>query len=155
MIFVTATVLSAGDAQRAEARMGNRNQPLDIDAAAAAAQGSSTPYGGGAGTAEKFRKFHQDREAIAKTGKPFRIEGHCQSACTLFLKLKNACVDPNAELLFHAGGSAHSTQVMLDAYNSKLRSYLTANHYMDTSQFHTISGRDMIQKFGYRQCPGT
>jgi hypothetical protein len=121
----------------------------------ALAQGSSVPYGRGAGTAQKFQQFHQDRDAIAKTGKPFRIEGNCQSACTLFLNLKNVCIDPNAELRFHMGGSAHSTQVMLASYNGRLRSYLTANHYMETTQFHTISGRDMIQKFGYRQCPGT
>jgi hypothetical protein len=24
---------------------------------------------------------------------------------------------------------------------------------MDTLAFHEISGRDMIQKFGYRECP--
>jgi hypothetical protein len=121
----------------------------------ALAQGSSIPYGGGAGTAQKFQRFHQDRDEFAKMGNAFRIEGHCQSACTLFLKLKNVCIDPNAELLFHAGGSPHSTRVMLDSYNGKLRSFLTANHYMDTTAFHTISGREMIQKFGYRQCPGT
>jgi hypothetical protein len=134
--------------------LGGRHGSPDISPSAAT-EGSSSPYGGGAGTGEKFRRFHQDRDTIAKTGRPFRIEGHCQSACTLFLKLKNACIDPNAELLFHAGGSAHSTQVMLDSYNSKLRNFLVTNHYMETQQFHTISGREMIQKFGYRQCPGT
>src|SRR3974377_1848312 len=71
------------------------------------AQGSSIPYGGGAGTAQKFQRFHEDRDEFAKTGKVFRIEGHRQSACTLFLKLKNVCIDPNAELLFHAGRSPH------------------------------------------------
>jgi len=89
----------------------------------ALAQGSSIPYGGGAGSAQKFERFNRDRDAFAQTGQVFRIEGHCQSACTLFLKLRNVCIDPNAELLFHAGGSAHSTQVMLDSYNGKLRSF--------------------------------
>ena len=42
---------------------------------------------------------------------------------------------------------------MLDAYNPRLRGYVTANHYMDTLAFRSISGRDMIQKFGYRECP--
>jgi hypothetical protein len=121
----------------------------------ALAQDSSIPYGGGAGSSEKFRKFHQDRDEIAKTGQPFKIEGHCQSACTLFLKLKNVCIEPSAELLFHAGGSPHSTSVMLDSYNAKLRSYLMANHYMDTPEFHSISGSEMIQRFGYRRCPGS
>ena len=119
------------------------------------AQGSSLPYGQGAGSPEKFRQFHHDRDEFAQTGQPFKIEGHCQSACTLFLKLKNVCIDPNAELLFHAGGSPHSTSVMLDSYNGKLRSFLTANHYMDTAEFHAISGLEMIQRFGYRRCPGT
>jgi hypothetical protein len=41
---------------------------------------------------------------------------------------------------------------MLNAYNATLRSYLVSNHYMDTIAFHAISGRDMIQKFGYREC---
>jgi len=121
----------------------------------ALAQGSSIPYGAGAGSSEKFRKFHQDRDELAKTGQLFKIEGHCQSACTLFLKLKNVCIEPSAELLFHAGGSPHSTSVMLDSYNAKLRSYLMANHYMDTPEFHTISGLEMIQRFGYRRCPGS
>jgi hypothetical protein len=121
----------------------------------ALAQGSSLPYGGGAGSSEKFRRFHQDRDEFAKTGQLFKIEGHCQSACTLFLKLKNVCIEPSAELLFHAGGSPHSTSVMLDSYNAKLRSYLMTNHYMDTPEFHTISGLEMIQRFGYRRCPGS
>jgi hypothetical protein len=42
---------------------------------------------------------------------------------------------------------------MLNAYNARLRSYIMANHYMDTLEFHAISGSDMIHKFGYRACP--
>jgi hypothetical protein len=33
-----------------------------------------------------------------------------------------------------------------------LRAYVTANHDMDTLEFHSISGSDMIHKFGYRAC---
>jgi hypothetical protein len=42
---------------------------------------------------------------------------------------------------------------MLAAYNARLRSYVTANHYMETLEFHSIPGSDMIRKFGYRACP--
>ena len=42
---------------------------------------------------------------------------------------------------------------MLGTYNPQLRAFVTANHYMDTLDFHTISGGDMIQKFGYKACP--
>jgi hypothetical protein len=113
------------------------------------AQASSLPYAMG-GSA---RTFAQERDRFARSGQLFRIEGHCQSACTVFLKLRNVCVEPNAELLFHAGSNQFATKIMLESYSSKLRSFLKANHYMDTSEFHTISGREMIQKFGYRKCP--
>ena len=111
-------------------------------------QESSYRYGMGGQT----KHFGQIRQQLSETGQPFRIEGHCQSACTMFLKLKTACVDPNAELLFHAGETPQATQRMLNSYNGSLRSYLVANHIMDTSSFTTISGRDIIRKFGYRAC---
>lgn len=115
----------------------------------ARAQASSLPYAMG-GSAKRFA---QERDQFARSGQLFRIEGHCQSGCTMFLKLRNVCVEPNAELLFHAGKSPFATKLLLDSYNSKLRNFLMANHYVDTPEFHTISGREMIQKFGYRQCP--
>jgi hypothetical protein len=112
------------------------------------AQDSSYQYGMGGRTGQ----FGQIRQQVAASGQSFRIEGHCQSACTMFLKLKNACVEPSAELLFHAGSNQKATQQMLNSYNGRLRSYLVANHIMDTTTFTTISGRDIIQKFGYRAC---
>jgi hypothetical protein len=42
---------------------------------------------------------------------------------------------------------------MLGSYKPSLRQFLVANHYVDTFDFHAISGRDIIQKFGYRACP--
>ena len=93
------------------------------------------------------------------SGERFRIDSHCQSACTIFLSIRNVCVTPNATLLFHAGGdpksgrmSAGSTQHMLSAYNSALRQYVTDNHFMDTFAFHAISGRDIVKRFGYPAC---
>jgi hypothetical protein len=44
------------------------------------------------------------------------------------------------------------TQAMLSTYNAALRQYVTDNHFMDTLAFHTISGRDMIRRFGYKAC---
>ena len=93
------------------------------------------------------------------SGERFRIDGHCQSMCTIFLSIRNVCVTPGARLLFHAGGdrrtgqmSAGSTNHMLSAYNSALRQYVTEQRYMETFDFHTISGRDIIGKFGYPAC---
>jgi len=93
------------------------------------------------------------------SGERFRIDSHCQSACTIFLSIRNVCITPNATLLFHAGGNPKtarmnpgSTQHMLASYNSALQQYLNQGHYMDTFAFHTISGRDIVKRFGYPAC---
>jgi len=120
----------------------------------AMAFGSSQGYGMGG-------QFHQFDPVVAeynRSGELFKIEGHCQSACTLFLGIRNVCIDPGAQLLFHAGHDkqrnvdARSTNHMLAAYKPKLRQYLVSNHYMDTLAFHTISGREMIDRYGYKAC---
>src|SRR5664279_5441326 len=71
------------------------------------------------------------------SGELFRIEGHCQSSCTLFLGIRNVCINRNATLLFHSahddrgGVSPSRTTHMLAAYNTGLRNFVTANRYMD------------------------
>lgn len=118
------------------------------------AAGSSTPWAMGG----KYARFDPVVAQYNSSGEPFRIQGHCQSSCTLFLSIRNVCIEPSATLLFH---SAHDrqgnpspvlTQHMLAAYSAPLRDYVTANHFMDTLAFHAISGRDMIRRFGYRAC---
>jgi hypothetical protein len=47
---------------------------------------------------------------------------------------------------------AKSTNHMLAAYKPTLRQYLVSNRHMDTLAFHTIPGREMIDKFGYKAC---
>ena len=121
---------------------------------ASAFAGSSAGYGRGG----QFERFDPVVSRYNQTGELFRIEGHCQSACTLFLGIRNVCVDPAARLLFHAGHDrndnihAESTEHMMRAYTAPLRDYLVANRAMETLEFHTISGRDVIEKFGYRAC---
>ena len=123
---------------------------------------SSASY---AATSEKFGKggwiqdFQPEIDRANASGELFRIKGHCQSNCTLFLGLRNVCVERSATLLFHAGHdrqrniSANSTQRMLSAYNAALRQYVLDNHYMDTLAFHAIPGSMIIDRFGYKQCP--
>ena len=117
--------------------------------------GTSEPYAKGGW----YKDFKPEIDRANATGELFRIKGHCQSNCTLFLGLSNVCVERSARLLFHAGHdrqrniNAGSTQRMLSAYNPALRQYLLDNHYMDTLAFHTIPGSVIIDKFGYRECP--
>jgi hypothetical protein len=128
---------------------------LLLSSAPACAAGSSTPWAMGG----NYSRFDPVVAQYNASGELFRIQGHCQSSCTLFLAIRSVCIEPSATLLFH---SAHDrqrnvspalTQHMLAAYNAPLREYVTANRFMDTLAFHSISGRDMIRRFGYRQCP--
>jgi hypothetical protein len=108
----------------------------------------------------RFKRFDPVVSQYNLSGELFRIDGLCKSACTLFLSIRNVCVSRGATFFFHAGHdtsrniTASATNHMLGAYNAGLRDYVTANHYMETLEFHAISGRDMIRRFGYKQCPG-
>ena len=120
---------------------------------------SSLRMGYGAPDAYAFGQFLAVIQQYNASGERFRIDSHCQSACTMFLSIRNVCVTPGATLLFHAGGSrqkgiisASTTQQMLGTYNAALQKYVTDNHYMDTFDFHPISGRDIIRRFGYPAC---
>ena len=128
---------------------------LALMPACAMAEGSNAGFGMGG----NYSRFDPVVAQYNASGELFRISGHCQSSCTLFLGIRNVCIERSASLLFH---SAHDRQRnpspsltvhMLDAYNPKLRAYLAAGHYMDTLAFHTISGAAMISRFGYRECP--
>jgi hypothetical protein len=120
---------------------------------------SSLRMGYGAPNAYSFAQFLNVIQQYNASGERFRIESHCQSACTMFLSIRNVCVTPGATLLFHAGGSMQkgiispsSTQQMLSTYNDALRKYVTDNHFMDTFAFHSISGSEIVKRFGYPAC---
>ena len=115
--------------------------------------------GYGAPDQAAFARFQAVIQQYNASGERFRVDSHCQSACTMFLSIRNVCVAPGATLLFHAGGSMRkriinpsTTQQMLSTYNAALRQYVTANHFMDTFEFHPISGNEIIKRFGYPAC---
>ncbi|MBI3700368.1 MAG: hypothetical protein HY242_07980 [Afipia sp.] len=126
----------------------------------AAADGSvsSLRMGYGAPNAVAFAQFLSVIQQYNASGERFRIDSHCQSACTMFLSIKNVCVTPGATLLFHAGGTARTgvspstTEQMRSTYNAALRQYVTDNHYMDTLEFHSIPGSVIVKRFGYPAC---
>src|SRR5262245_15849695 len=96
--------------------------------AAPALAATSEPYAYG-GSA---KIFEQHVAKFRQSGEQFRITGHCQSACTMFLALPNVCIEPGAELLFHAGKHGFATTMMINSYNSRLRKYLREHHAMET-----------------------
>ncbi|MBU6464373.1 MAG: hypothetical protein KGL35_28510 [Bradyrhizobium sp.] len=120
---------------------------------------SSLGMGMGARDAAAFARFQAVIAQYNASGERFRIDSHCQSACTMFLSIRNVCVTPGATLLFHAGGSMQKgtinpmrSQQMLSTYKPALQQYVTDHHFMDTFEFHPISGREIISRFGYPAC---
>ena len=122
------------------------------------AEGSSVGHGEG-GYAPDFVAIVRRYNA---SGEPFRIEGSCKSACTLFLGVRNVCVERGATLMFHAGHdiaenvtgpTTRASRAALYRYNEALRRYLLDGHYMDTDAFHSLPGSTIIDRFGYRECP--
>jgi hypothetical protein len=120
---------------------------------------SSLGMGKGARDAAAFARFQAVIAQYNASGERFRIDSHCQSACTMFLSIRNVCITPGATLLFHAGGSMQKgtinparSQQMLSTYKPALQQYVTEHHFMDTFEFHPISGREIINRFGYPTC---
>lgn len=122
---------------------------------AAYADGSVSALGMGKGSGNTRAGFDRFSAVIWQynaSGERFRIDTLCRSACTMFLSIRTVCIAPGATLGFHAGATQGSTGAMLSTYNAALREYVTANRLMESSAFHTISGRDMIKRFGYPAC---
>ena len=117
--------------------------------AAAMAEGSNL----GSGLGGRLSDYDGTVYQYNLSGGRFRIRGRCQSACTLLLAIRNICIERSAVLRFHAGSSPMATARMMSAYNARLRGYLNAGNYMSSFTFHTISGIDMISRFGYKECP--
>jgi hypothetical protein len=122
------------------------------------AAGTSLPYAEG-GYLPDFVEIVRDYN---KSGDQFRIEGVCKSACTIFLGIRNVCVERAAQLMFHAGHDiaedrtgpdTRASRALLYRYSESLRRYLLDEHYVDTDAYHTLPGSVLIERFGYRECP--
>ena len=122
----------------------------------ARAESTSEPYsnGGAIGAPAIIAQYN-------KSGERFRIKGYCRSSCTQLLAIRTVCVEPNATLAFHAAILGPTIPVspernarMASFYRPALRKYVIDNHWMDSWDFHTISGSDIIHKFGYPECKG-
>ena len=130
---------------------------LGFSTSPAFAEGSSKPHAEG-GYVPDFVKIVR---AYNASGEPFRIEGTCKSACTLFLGIRNVCVERGATPMFHAGHDiaenrtgpdTRASRAALFRYNESLRRYLLEGHYLDTQEYHALSGGEIIDRFGYREC---
>ena len=78
---------------------------------------SSLRMGYGARNPAEFAQFQSVIQQYNASGERFRIDSHCQSACTMFLSIRNVCVSQSSTLLFHAGGN--KPKVSVPAAHSK------------------------------------
>jgi hypothetical protein len=122
------------------------------------AEGTSLGHGEG-GRIVDFLPIVQQYNA---NGELFSIQGVCKSACTLFLGIRNICIERDATLMFHGGhpGERHrsdtrASRAMLYRYNKALRHYLLEGHHMDSNEYYTLMGSELIDRFRYRECPRT
>ena len=103
----------------------------------------------------------EEIRVLAQTGQRVELRGQCLSACTLYLKLPNACVAPDAVLGFH-GPSWYGRPLPVDRFEAF--SNLMARHYREplrswfmntaryrTSSYYQLSGRQLIA-MGYSPC---
>jgi len=104
--------------------------------------------------AEEIRTLERTRQRV-------ELRGECLSACTMYLKLPNACVAPDAIFGFH-GPSWYGQPLSADQFEAF--SNLMARHYreplrswfMNTARYRTrsyyqITGRQLIE-MGYTAC---
>lgn len=124
------------------------------------AEGTSLGHGEGGRIAD-FIPIVQQYNA---NGELFRIQGVCKSACTMFLGIRNVCIERDATLMFHGGHDiqenvtgpdTRASRAMLSRYNMALRQYLLEGHHMDSDEYHTLMGSELIDRFSYRECSRT
>jgi hypothetical protein len=119
----------------------------------AMAAGSSAGYG----NSQSLDTIESIVQRYNVSGELFRIEGQCHWACTLFLRIRNVCIDPAALLSFNIGHDhprrAEAIHHLMSGYTDSLRGYLRSNRTMERHDFTTLSGGQMISSFGYRRCP--
>lgn len=103
----------------------------------------------------------EEIRTLARTGQRVELRGQCLSACTMYLKLPNACVAPDAVFGFH-GPSWYGqplpadqfeafSNLMARHYREPLRSWFMNTARYRTKSYYQLSGRQLIE-MGYAAC---
>ena len=113
---------------------------------------TTSPFDGGGSVVEYYGNAHAANSSARRTV----IAGVCASACTMKLGIRNACVKPDATLLFHQASynglrSELGTRIMLDAYPSRIRHWVLRTGALNSSSLTELSGNQAIA-MGVRAC---
>ncbi|MBG0810031.1 hypothetical protein IY145_11645 [Methylosinus sp. H3A] len=101
-----------------------------------------------------LRSYVADVQRLNAEGAPKAIRGVCASACTIYLGVKNVCVERTAQLWFHAAhlpGDSHPDALgsleMLAFYPPRVREKVIRSGAFDSTDFDnskSISGEELI-----------
>jgi hypothetical protein len=100
--------------------------------------------------------YYRNVRAANSSARRVVISGVCASACTMKLGIRNACVEPDATLLFHQASyngfrSELGTRIMLYAFPRRIRHWILRSGALDSSSLTELSGREAIA-LGARSC---
>lgn len=91
------------------------------------------------------------RAELAASGKPVRITGACDSACTMLITLQNACLAPDATVGFHAPRLPGTQvippivdQLMATHYRNGIRARWF-NEWRHSLQIQRITAQDYVR----------
>jgi hypothetical protein len=110
--------------------------------------------GTGYDTGGNIRAYAADVSRLNRTGAKKVISGVCASACTMYLGVKNVCIEPDAEVWFHA---AHlpvehrpdplGSLQMLSYYPKKVRAWAIQVGALEKTEWdgaNVLTGRQLI-----------
>lgn len=90
---------------------------------------------------------------LTRKGEPVRIDGLCQSACTLYLAVPGSCVTARSQLSFHRSSGPPEAKKLLPLmdkyvmamYPPKVRAWIKSKGGL-TSRLIYLQGKELIGK---------
>lgn len=97
---------------------------------------------------------------MGNSGREIRITGLCGSACTVYLRLPNTCITPNATVAFHGARSAKTGQpsplgnlkLILNYSEGIEQLFFDHAAHLQGSDAYYVSGAQLIALGEVREC---
>ncbi|WP_036293032.1 hypothetical protein [Methylosinus sp. PW1] len=130
--------------------MSARRSSLALALLLAGCQGASVTRDAGG----NLRAYMDEARRLDARGAQKAIRGVCASACTIYLGLRNVCVEPGAQLWFHAAHlpddpspDSLGSLEMLAFYPPRVREWVMRSGALDSTDFDKakmLSGEALI-----------
>jgi hypothetical protein len=89
--------------------------------------------------------------------RPIQIRGNCYSSCTYALRHSDTCVHKKSRFLFHIVRNKNKTinkewtEISANSYPLKIKEWFN-KHAARTKKDYFFTGKQMIKKFGVKEC---